>query len=160
MIPEVTSHALKELDGKEGEEEDHEASVPDSASGNTKKTLQRSFMVGRVALRTVFFDTKLLDAVTSGPPAAIKQVQSVRHVSVSLKMRQLSCSWSPMMEMLQTTSETCLSQLDSAKVSTGCNACRWCFLVPAWTQGHGACRCLKEILQTTSKTCLSQLDSA
>ena len=31
-------------------------------------------MVGRVALRTVFFDTKLLDAVTSGPPAAIKQV--------------------------------------------------------------------------------------
>ncbi len=66
---------LQELDASEGNDEnEHGETAHDSTSASKKEPLQRGYMVGRVALRTVFFDTKLLDAVTSGPPAAIKQV--------------------------------------------------------------------------------------
>ena len=61
---------LQEMEGSADGEEKH-----DSAPGRKATSHQRGYMVGRVALRTVFFDTKLLDAVTSGPPAAIKQVK-------------------------------------------------------------------------------------
>ena len=50
-----------------------EAGPHDSAAGTKTASLKRKYMVGRVALRTLFFDTHLLDAVTAGPPAAIKQ---------------------------------------------------------------------------------------
>jgi hypothetical protein len=50
-----------------------EAGPHDSAAGTKTAPLKRKYMVGRVALRTRFFDTHLLDAVTAGPPAAIKQ---------------------------------------------------------------------------------------
>ena len=65
---------MKEVDVSEGVEDEHGAHADDSTPGSNKTKLQRGYMVGRVALRTVFFDTKLLDAVTSGPPAAIKQM--------------------------------------------------------------------------------------
>ena len=74
MTPEVTCAVLKELPEKEGIEKEDGARAHEITSGEEDATLQRGYMVGRVALRTVFFDTKLLDAVTSGPPAAIKQV--------------------------------------------------------------------------------------
>ena len=61
---------LQEVEESTDGDENH-----DSAPARKATSHQRSYMVGRVALRTVFFDTKLLDAVTSGPPAAIKQVK-------------------------------------------------------------------------------------
>ena len=64
----------KEVDVNEDAQDGSGANADDSPPGSKKTSLQRGYMVGRVALRTVFFDTKLLDAVTSGPPAAIKQV--------------------------------------------------------------------------------------
>lgn len=70
----LTSHVPKEMDADVGVEDEVGKSAHDSNPGSTKNKLQRGYMVGRVALRTVFFDRKLLDAVTSGPPAAIKQV--------------------------------------------------------------------------------------
>ena len=70
----VTPHVLQGMDASEGDEDKAGETTDDSAPGSKKKPAPRSYMVGRVALRTVFFDTKLLDAVTSGPPAAIKQV--------------------------------------------------------------------------------------
>jgi hypothetical protein len=56
-----------------------EAGPHDSAAGTETASLKRKYMVGRVALRTLFFDTHLLDAVTAGPPAAIKQACFLRH---------------------------------------------------------------------------------
>ena len=70
----MTPHVLQ--DASEGNKNEHGKSTDDSTPESEENSVQRSYMVGRVALRTVFFDTKLLDAVTSGPPAAIKQVFS------------------------------------------------------------------------------------
>ena len=72
---------LQELDASEGDKDESRETTNDSTPGSKQKPNPRSYMVGRVALRTVFFDTKLLDAVTSGPPAAIKQVRSGQRFS-------------------------------------------------------------------------------
>ena len=75
--------------GEDGGEAD------EGTNGRSSDHIKRKYMVGRVALRTKFFDTRLLEAVSSGPPAAVRQVKAsyIYHRSgLQASMgRELSC---------------------------------------------------------------------
>lgn len=71
----------QEIKGSSQGEEAHKAGEHDGAIENGSKHIKRKYMVGRVALRTLFFDSRLLYAVNTGPPAAIKQVKPAIHCS-------------------------------------------------------------------------------
>ena len=55
---------------------EHGGETDEASDGRKSDHTKRKYMVGRVALRTKFFDTRLLEAVSSGPPAAVRQVQN------------------------------------------------------------------------------------
>ena len=52
----------------------HGGETNGATNGQSSDPIKRKYMVGRVALRTKFFDIRLLEAVSSGPPAAVRQV--------------------------------------------------------------------------------------
>ncbi|CAK0745425.1 hypothetical protein CVIRNUC_001619 [Coccomyxa viridis] len=54
--------------------DEHGGETDGASDGQRSDHTKRRYMVGRVALRTKFFDTRLLEAVSSGPPAAVRQV--------------------------------------------------------------------------------------
>ena len=55
--------------------DEHGGETDGASDGQRSDHTKRRYMVGRVALRTKFFDTRLLEAVSSGPPAAVRQVR-------------------------------------------------------------------------------------
>ena len=77
--------------------DEHGGETDGASDGQRSDHTKRRYMVGRVALRTKFFDTRLLEAVSSGPPAAVRHVQVNWICIITLVLKhpwaKICCAW-------------------------------------------------------------------